>query len=104
MVEREEQLGSSDVGIVGVAVPGGEVVVGGVVKAVAMGADVEVRLGKPLLPQKDPLYCSTSLFPTVGALKVSPPDVPKKWILKGEAPSHETAWVPATSSIMDLRF
>ena len=104
MVEREEQLGSSDVGIVGVAVPGGEVVVGGVVKAVTMGADMEVRLGKPLLPQKDPLYCSTSLFPTVGAPKVSPPDVQKKWILKGEAPSHETAWVPATSSIMDLRF
>ena len=100
MVEREEQLGSSDVGIAGVAVPRGEIVV----EAVAMGVDVEVRLGKPLLPQKDPWYCSTSLFPTVGAPKVSPPDVPKKWILKGEAPSHETAWVPATSSIMDLRF
>ena len=50
MVEREEQLGSSDVGIAEVAVPRGEVVVGGVVEAVAMGADVEVRLGKPLLP------------------------------------------------------
>ena len=30
--------------------------------------------------------------------------MPKKWILKGEAPSHETTWVPAAYGIMDLRF
>ena len=30
--------------------------------------------------------------------------MPKKWILKGEAPSHEIAWVPGASGIMDLQF
>ena len=40
----------------------------------------------------------------VGALEVSPPGVPKKWILKGEAPSHETAWVSIASGILDLWF
>nr|POF22431.1 hypothetical protein CFP56_74740 [Quercus suber] len=40
----------------------------------------------------------------VGAPEVSPLGVPRKWILKGEAPSHEIAWVPAAFGIMDLRF
>ena len=30
--------------------------------------------------------------------------VPRKWILKGEAPSYETAWILAASGIMDLQF
>ena len=90
MAKREEQLGSADAGIVGVAVPRSEATAGGMANAVARGADAEVRLGEPLLPLQDPWYCSTSLFPVVEAPKVSPPSVPKKWILKGEAPSHET--------------
>ena len=74
------------------------------VEAVARGADAKVRLGEPLLLLQDPWYCSTSLFPAVGALEVSPPGVLKKWILKGEAPNHKTTWVPATSGIIDLWF
>ena len=30
--------------------------------------------------------------------------MPKKWILKGEASSHETTWVLAAPGILDLRF
>ena len=97
MAEREEQLGSSDVGTAGVGVPGSEVAAGGKAEAIVMGAGVEARRGEPL-------YYSTSLFLAVGAPEVSPPGVPKKWILKGEAPSHKTTWFPAASSIMDLRF
>ena len=93
MAEREEPLGSGDASTAG-----------GVAEAIAGGADAEVKLGEPLLPLQDSWYHLTSLFPTVGALKVSPPGVPKKWILKGEAPSHETAWVPAASGIIDLWF
>ena len=40
----------------------------------------------------------------VGALEFSPLRVPKRWILKGEAPSPETVWVPAATGILDLRF
>ena len=97
MAEREEQLGSSDVGTTGVAVPGSEVAAGGEAEAIVMGAGAEARRGEPL-------YYSTSLFLAVEAPEVSPPGVPKKRILKGEAPSHETTWVPTTSGIMDLRF
>ena len=93
MAEGEEPLGSGDVSIIR-----------SVAEAVAKGDDVEVRLGEPLLPLQDLWYCSSSLFPTIGTPKFSPPGVPKKWILKGKAPSHETACVPAASSILDLRF
>nr|POE69350.1 hypothetical protein CFP56_08605 [Quercus suber] len=104
MAEREELLGFGDVSTTGVAVPESEATTGGVVDAIARGDDVEVRLGELLLPLQDPWYCSSSLFPVVGAPQVSPLRVPKKWILKGEAPSHEAAWVLAASSILDLRF
>nr|POF03762.1 hypothetical protein CFP56_06679 [Quercus suber] len=40
----------------------------------------------------------------IGALEVNPPEVPKKWILKGKAPSHEAVWVPVASGILDLWF
>nr|POF00013.1 hypothetical protein CFP56_55808 [Quercus suber] len=66
MAEREEQLGSSDAGTVGVAVLGSEAMAGGVAEAVA---SAEVRLGEPLLPLQDPWFCLTSLFPIVGALE-----------------------------------
>ena len=104
MAEGEEPLGSGDVGTVGVAMPGSEATAGGASEAVAGDDDVEVRLGEPLLPLQDPWYCSTSLFLAVGALEVNPLGVPKKWILKSVAPSHETTWVPTASGILDLRF
>ena len=103
MAKGEEPLGSADTSTIGVAVPGSKAMVGGMVEAVTGGADAEVRLGEPLLLQ-DLWYCSTFLFPAVGATKVSPPSVPKKWILKGEALSHETIWVQAASGIIDMRF
>ena len=56
------------------------------------------------MPLQDPWYYSTSLFPTIGAPKVGSPGVPKKWILKGEAPSYKIEWVPAAPSVTDLRF
>ena len=90
MAKREELLGYGEPGTTGVVVPWSKATAGGVAKAVVGGADAEVRLGKPLLPLQDPWNCSTSLFPTFGAFEVSPPGVPKKWILKGEAASHET--------------
>lgn len=104
MVEREELLGSGGASTVGVAVPGGEAITGGEAKVVAVGACTEARRREPLLPLQDPWYCSTSPFPTVGAPKVSPPSVPKKWILRGEAPNYKTTLVLVASSIMDLRF
>ena len=104
MAEGEEPLGSGDVSIAGVVMPEREATARGVAEAAVGGDNVEVRLGEPLLPLQDPWYCSSSLFPTVGALKVSLPEVPKKWILKGEAPNHETAWVSVASGILDLRF
>ena len=79
MAEREELLGSSDASTAG-----------GVAEVVVRGDDVEVRLGEPLLLLQDLWYCSSFLFQAVGAPEVSPPRVPKKWILKGEA-GHETA-------------
>ena len=103
MVE-EELLDPGDVSTAGVVMPKREAMVRGVVEATAGGDNVEVRLGEPLLPLQDPWYCSSSLFPAVGALEVSPPGVPMKWILKGEAPNHETAWVSAASGILNLRF
>ena len=90
MAKGEEPLGSGDTSTIGVAVLGSEAMVGGVVEAVTGDADAEVRLGEPLLLLQDLWYCSTFLFPAVGATKVSPPNVPKKWILKDEALSHET--------------
>jgi len=104
MVEEEEPVGSSDVSIVGVAVPERKAMAEGVTEAATGGDNVEVRLGELLLPLQDPWYCSSSLFPAVGASEVSPPDMPKKWILKGEAPNHEAAWVLTTAGILDLRF
>ena len=59
-------------------VPRSEAIVGGVVEAIIRGDDTEVRLGEPLLPLQGLWYCSTSLFPIVGALEVSPPEVLKK--------------------------
>ena len=103
-VEREELLGSSGANTTRVAMLEGEVAAGGEAEVVAVGASAEARRGEPLLPLQDPWYYSTSLFRTNGAPKVGPPGVPKKWILKGEAPSYEIAWVPITSSVMDLRF
>ena len=84
--------------------PEGDATAGGVARAAVGGDDMEVGLGEPLLPLQDPWYYLSLLFPTVGAPKVSPPRVPKKWILKGEAPSPETAWVPTAIGILDLRF
>ena len=68
------------------------------------GDDVEVGLGEPLLLLQDLWYCSSLLFLVVGAPEVSLVGVPKRWILKGEALSLETAWVLATTGILDLRF
>ncbi|KAK9997907.1 hypothetical protein SO802_017510 [Lithocarpus litseifolius] len=82
MAKREGLLGSSGAGTIGVVVPGGEAVVGGEAKVVAMGVGEEARQSEPLFPLQDPRYCLTSLFPTVGDPKVSPPSVSKKWILK----------------------
>ena len=96
MAEGEEPLGSGDVSTAGVAVPGTE--------TTARGDDVEVRLGEPLRPLQDLWFCSSSLFPTVGAPEVNPLEVPKKWILKGEALNHETTWALAASNILDLWF
>ena len=104
MAKREEPLGSENDGATGVAMSGIEAAAGGEVEAIVVGVGAEARQREPLLPLQDPWYCSTSLFPTVGAPKVSPLGVPRKWILKGEAPSHEIAGVPAASGIMDLRF
>ena len=63
---------------------GSEAIAGGEAEAITVG------IGEPLLPLQDPWYCLTSLFPVVGALEVSPHGVPRKWILKDEALSHET--------------
>ena len=104
MAEGEEPLGSSDVSIAGVVMPEREATARGVAEAAVGGDNVEVRLGEPLLPLQDPWYCSSSSFLANGALEISPPGVPKKWILKGEAPNHETAWVSVASGILDLRF
>ena len=96
MAKGEELLGSGDVSIAGVAVLETEATTG--------GDDVEVGPRESLLPLQDPWYYSSSLFPAVGAPEVSPTGVPKKWILKGEAPNHEIAWVSAASGILDLQF
>ena len=90
MTEGEELLGSGDVGTTRVAVPKSKATARGMAEAVVGSADAEVRLGETLLPLQYPWYCSTFLFPTVGALEVNPPSVLKKWILKGEAHSYET--------------
>ena len=104
MAEGEEPLSPDGVNTVGVTVPERDAMARGVARAAAGGDDVEVGPGEPLLPLQDPWYCSSLLFSTVGAPEVSPPRVPKRWILKGEAPSPETAWVPAATGILDLRF
>ena len=104
MAEGEEQLGPSGVNIARVTVPEGDATAGGVARAAVGGDDMEVGLGEPLLPLQDPWYYLSLLFPTVGAPKVSPPRVPKKWILKGEALSPEIAWVPTATGILDLCF
>ena len=69
---------------------GSEAIAGGEAEAITVGTGAKARQGEPLLPLQDPWYCLTCLFPAVGALEVSPHGVPRKWILKGEAPSHET--------------
>nr|POE97722.1 hypothetical protein CFP56_71785 [Quercus suber] len=104
MTKGEKSLGSGDASIVRVVVPECEAMARGVVEAIPRGDDVEVRLEEPLLPLQDSWYCSHSLFPAVGTPKVSPPRMPKKWILKGEAPSLKAVWVPAASRILDLQF
>nr|POE96569.1 hypothetical protein CFP56_44571 [Quercus suber] len=104
MAKGEEPLGSDGVSTAGAAVPERDATVGGVAKVAIGGGDVEVGPGEPLLPLQDPWYCSSPLFPAVGAPMVSPPRVPKKWILKGEAPSPETAWVLAAACVLDLWF
>ena len=104
MAEGEEPLGSSDVSTTRVTVLEIDATVGGVARVATKGDDVEVGLGSPCCHCRTlgifHLLCSQQL----GALEVSPLGVPKKWILKGEAPSHETAWVSAASSILDLWF
>nr|POF23166.1 hypothetical protein CFP56_70946 [Quercus suber] len=95
MAEGEEPLGSSGVNTAGVTVPERDATARGVARAVVGSDDVEVGSREPLLPLQNPWYCSSPLFPVVGASEVSPPGMPKKWILKGEAPSSETTWVPA---------
>ena len=104
MAEGKEPLGPIGVNTAGATVPERDATAGGVARAIVGGDDMEVGTGEPLLPLQDPWYCSALLFPAVGALEVSPPRVLKKWILKGEAPSPETAWVLATTGILDLRF
>ena len=91
MAKGEEPLGPIGVNIAGVTMPERDATAEGVARATARGDDMEVGIGEPLLPLQDPWYCSALLFPAVGAPKVSPPGVPKKWILKGKAPSPETA-------------
>ena len=59
MAEREEPLGSSDASIARVVVRESE--------ATARGDDVEVGPRESLLPLQDPWYCSSFLFPAVGA-------------------------------------
>ena len=104
MAEGEERLGPGGVYTARVTVPKGDATAGGVAKATTRVDDVEVEIGEPLLPLQDPWYYSSLLFPAVGAPEVSPPEAPKKWILKGEAPSPETAWVPAATGILGLHF
>ena len=104
MAEGEERLGPGGVNTVRVTVPKGDATAGGIARATARGDDVEVETGEPLLLLQDPWYCSSLLFPAIGALKVSPPGAPRKWILKGEAPNPETTWVPVATGILNLCF
>ena len=104
MAKEEEPLGSGGVDTVGVTVPEKDATAGGVTMTAAGSDDVEVGPREPLLPLQDLWYCSSLLFPVVGAPEVSLVGVPKRWILKGEAPSLETTWVLATTSILDLQF
>ena len=59
MAEREEPLGSSDASIAGVVMRESE--------AITRGDDVEVGPRESLLPLQDLWYCSSFLFPVVGA-------------------------------------
>ena len=86
MAEGKELLGPSGVNTTGVTVPERDATARGVARAATGGDDVEVGPGEPLLLLQDPWYCSSLPFSAVGAFEVSPPVVPKKWILKGEAP------------------
>ena len=104
MAEGEEPLGPSGVNTIGVTVPEKNATARGIATAAAGSDDVEVGPGEPLLPLQDLWYNSSLLFPVVGALEFSPLGVPKRWILKGEAPNPKTAWVPTTTVILDLRF
>ena len=104
MAKGEEPLSLSGVNVVRMIVPEKDAMAGGVAMTVAGSDDVEVGPGEPLLPLQDPWYCSSLLFPAVGALEVSPPMAPKRWILKGETPSPKATWVPVAIGILDLRF
>ena len=79
MAEGEEPLGPAGVNTARVTVPEKGATTGGVAMAAAGSDDVEVGPRKPLLPLQDPWYCSSLLFPAIGAPEVSPPGVPKRW-------------------------
>ena len=53
MAKREKHLDSYGASTAGVAMPGSETTAGDMVEVVAMGADMEVRLGEPLLLLQD---------------------------------------------------
>ena len=77
MAKEEEPLGSGGVDTVGVTVPEKDATAGGVTMTAAGSDDVEVGPGEPLVPLQDPWYCSSLLFPAIGASEVSPPRAPK---------------------------
>nr|POF24684.1 hypothetical protein CFP56_56768 [Quercus suber] len=77
MAEGEEPLGSDDVSTAGVTVPESEATDGAMTE--------EVGPGESLLSLQNLWYYSSPLFPEIGASEVSPPGVPKKWILKERA-------------------
>nr|POE78981.1 hypothetical protein CFP56_74794 [Quercus suber] len=56
---------------------------------------------KSLLPLQDPWYCFSPLFPIV-PIDIGASDAPFQWIIRGEAPNLEIAWVPSASRVMDF--
>lgn len=65
-----------------------------------IASDVEAT-NESLSPLQDPWYFFSPLFPVVPT-DLSPPNAPSQWNIRGEAPSLETAWVPAASEVIDL--